>query len=56
MKKQLLIVGLALTAGLVSCKKDAITPSTTPLKTTYTIDFEDVSIQRELLLNQLGIM
>lgn len=44
MKKQLLIVGLALTAGLFSCKKDEIKPSTTPLKTTYTIDFEDVSI------------
>ena len=44
MKKQLHIVGLAFTAGLFSCKKDAIIPASTPLKTTYTIDFEDVSI------------
>ena len=44
MKKQLLIVGLALTAGLVSCKKDEIKPSTTPLKTTHIVDFEDVSL------------
>ena len=54
MKKQLLIVGLALTAGLFSCKKDAITPSTTPLKTTYTIDFEDVSIPSKGYLDSLN--
>ncbi len=53
MKKQLLIVGLALTAGLVSCKKDEIKPSTTPLKTTYTIDFEDVSIPSKGYLDSI---
>ena len=44
MKKQLMIVGIALTAGLFSCKKDAIIPASSPLKTSYTIDFEDVLI------------
>ena len=53
MKKQLLIVGLALTAGLVSCKKDEITPSTTPLKTTYTIDFEDVYLPSKGYLDSI---
>ncbi len=53
MKKQLMIVGLALSAGLISCKKDAITPSTTPLKTTYTIDFEDVSIPSKGYLDSI---
>jgi hypothetical protein len=53
MKKQLLIVGLALTAGLLSCKKDVITPSATPLKTTYTIDFEDVSIPSKGYLDSI---
>ena len=53
MKKQLLIVGLALVAGLFSCKKDEITPSTTPLKTTFTIDFEDVSLPSKGYLDSI---
>ena len=44
MKKQLLIVGLVLATGLFSCKKDEIKIPATPLKTTYTIDFEDLTI------------
>ena len=53
MKKQLLIVGLALVAGLFSCKKDEIKPSTTPLKTTFTIDFEDVSLPSKGYLDSI---
>jgi hypothetical protein len=53
MKKQLLIVGLALVAGLFSCKKDEIKPSTTPLKTTYTIDLEEVSLPKSGYLDSL---
>jgi len=44
MKKQLLIVGLVLATGLFSCKKDEIKIPATSLKTTYTIDFEDLKI------------
>lgn len=54
MKKQLLIVGLALTAGLVSCKKDEIKPSTTPLKTTHIVDFEDVSLPSKGYLDSIS--
>ena len=53
MKKQLLIVGLALTAGLVSCKKDEIKPSTTPLKTTHIVDFEDLSLPSKGYLDSI---
>ena len=53
MKKQLLIVGLVLATGLFSCKKDEITPSTTPLKTTFTIDFEDVSLPSKGYLDSI---
>ena len=44
MKKQLVIVGFAMVAGLFSCKKDEIKIPANSLKTTYTIDFEDVAI------------
>ncbi len=44
MKKQLVIVGFALVAGLFSCEKDEIKIPATSLKTTYTIDFEDLKI------------
>jgi hypothetical protein len=44
MKKQLVIVGFALVAGLFSCEKDEIKIPATPLKTTYTIDFEDIAL------------
>lgn len=54
MKKQLLIVGIALTAGLVSCKKDEITLPTTPLKTTYTIDFDDILIPAKGYLDSIS--
>ena len=53
MKKQLLIVGLALTAGLFSCKKDEIKIPATPLKTTYTIDFEDLTIPAKGYLDSI---
>ena len=53
MKKQLLIVGLALTAGLFSCKKDEIKPSTTPLKTSYIVDFEDVIVPSKGYLDSI---
>jgi hypothetical protein len=53
MKKHIVILGLALTAGLVSCKKDAINPPAASLKTTYTIDFEDVSIPSKGYLDSI---
>ena len=53
MKKQLLIVGLVLATGLFSCKKDEIKIPATPLKTTYTIDFEDVSLPSKGYLDSI---
>ena len=53
MKKQLVIVGFALLAGLFSCKKDEIKIPATPLKTTYTIDFEDVSLPSKGYLDSI---
>ena len=53
MKKHIVILGLAMTAGLVSCKKDAINPPVASLKTTYTIDFEDVSIPSKGYLDSI---
>ena len=53
MKKQLVIVGFALVAGLFSCEKDEIKIPATPLKTTYTIDFEDVSLPSKGYLDSI---
>ena len=53
MKKQLLIVGLVLATGLFSCKKDEIKIPATPLKTTYTIDFEDLTIPAKGYLDSI---
>ena len=53
MKKQLLIVGLVVATGLFSCKKDEIKIPATPLKTTYTIDFEDVKIPAKGYLDSI---
>lgn len=53
MKKQLLIVGLVLATGLFSCKKDEIKIPATPLKTTYTIDFEDLIIPSKGYLDSI---
>ena len=53
MKKQLHIVGLVLATGLFSCKKDEIKIPATPLKTTYTIDFEDLTIPSKGYLDSI---
>jgi len=53
MKKQLVIVGFALVAGLFSCEKDEIKIPATPLKTIYTIDFEDVSLPSKGYLDSI---
>ena len=53
MKKQLLMVGLALSAGLLSCKKDTITPAPIPLKTTYTVDFEEINLPAKGYLDSI---
>jgi hypothetical protein len=53
MKKQLIIVGLVLATGLCSCKKDEIKIPATPLKTTYTIDFEDLTIPSKGYLDSI---
>lgn len=53
MKKQLVLVGFALVAGLFSCKKDEIKLPAESLKTTYTIDFEDVSIPSKAYLDSI---
>jgi len=53
MKKQLLIIGLALVSGLFSCKKDEIILPANPLKSNYTIDFEDFLIPSKGYLDSI---
>ena len=53
MKKQLVIVGFAMVAGLFSCKKDEIKIPATPLKTTYIIDFEDITLPSKGYLDSI---
>ena len=54
MKKQLVIVGFALVAGLFSCEKDEIKIPATPLKTTYTIDFEDIALTNKGFMDSIN--
>jgi hypothetical protein len=54
MKKQIVIVGFALLAGLFSCKKDEIKIPATPLKTIYSIDFEDVALTNKGYMDSIN--